>query len=60
VDVEVLVRVDVVERQPASDLPDLTDGAGLMRADQATLGLDLARNPRARRQSRGTRIARMP
>jgi hypothetical protein len=43
VDVEVLVRVDVV-------LPDLTDGAGLMRADQATLGLDLARNPRARRQ----------
>ena len=45
-----LVMVEAWPTLPASDLPDLTDDAGLMRADQATLGLDLARNPRARRQ----------
>ncbi|KMO16579.1 hopanoid biosynthesis-associated protein HpnK [Methylobacterium indicum] len=45
-----LVMVEAWPTLPASDLPDLVDGAGLMRADQAKLGLDLARNARARRQ----------
>ncbi|KMO28775.1 hopanoid biosynthesis-associated protein HpnK [Methylobacterium aquaticum] len=45
-----LVMVEAWPTLPAADLPDLTDGAGLLRADQAKLGLDLARNVRARRQ----------
>ncbi|GJD59979.1 hopanoid biosynthesis-associated protein HpnK [Methylobacterium frigidaeris] len=45
-----LVMVEAWPTLPAADLPDLTDGAGLMRADQARLGLDLALKPRARRQ----------
>lgn len=45
-----LVMVEAWPTLPAADLPDLTDGAGLLRADQAKLGLDLARHARARRQ----------
>jgi hopanoid biosynthesis associated protein HpnK len=45
-----LVMVEAWPTLPASELPDLTDGAGLMRADQARLGLDLALRSGARRQ----------
>ncbi|MET7243407.1 hopanoid biosynthesis-associated protein HpnK [Methylobacterium sp. EM32] len=45
-----LVMVEAWPTLPAAELPDLTDDAGLMRADQARLGLDLALKPRARRQ----------
>ena len=45
-----LVLVEAWPTLPADALPDLTDGDGLMRADMARLGLDLARNPSARRQ----------
>ena len=45
-----LVLVEAWPTLPAERLPDLTDAAGLMRADMARLGLDLARKPAARRQ----------
>ncbi|WP_407527355.1 hopanoid biosynthesis-associated protein HpnK [Methylobacterium oryzisoli] len=45
-----LVMVEAWPTLPAAELPDLTDGAGLMRADMGGLGLDLALKPRARRQ----------
>lgn len=45
-----LVLVEAWPTLPAADLPDLTDHAGLMRADMGRLGLDLARKPAARRQ----------
>lgn len=45
-----LVLVEAWPTLPADQLPDLTDGDGLMRADMARLGLDLARKPAARRQ----------
>ncbi|MEE7440182.1 hopanoid biosynthesis-associated protein HpnK [Methylobacterium oryzae] len=45
-----LVLVEAWPTLPAEQLPDLTDEAGLMRADMARLGLDFARRPAARRQ----------
>lgn len=45
-----LVLVEAWPTLPASQLPDLTDSTGLMRADMARVGLDLARKPSARRQ----------
>ncbi|MCJ2139944.1 hopanoid biosynthesis-associated protein HpnK [Methylobacterium sp. E-066] len=45
-----LVLVEAWPTVPATQLPDLTDAAGLMRADMALVGLDLARKPAARRQ----------
>ncbi|TGD96437.1 hopanoid biosynthesis-associated protein HpnK [Methylobacterium nonmethylotrophicum] len=45
-----LVMVEAWPTLPAAQLPDLTDRAGLMRADQARLGLDLALRAGARRQ----------
>ena len=45
-----LVLVEAWPTLPADELPDLADGHGLMRADMARLGLDLARKPAARRQ----------
>jgi hopanoid biosynthesis associated protein HpnK len=45
-----LVLVEAWPTLPAADLPDLTDAAGLMRADMGRLGLDFARKPAARRQ----------
>ncbi|KMO43742.1 PTS cellobiose transporter [Methylobacterium tarhaniae] len=45
-----LVMVEAWPTLPASDLPDLVDDAGLLRADQAKLGLDLALKGSARRQ----------
>ncbi|QEE39449.1 MULTISPECIES: hopanoid biosynthesis-associated protein HpnK [unclassified Methylobacterium] len=45
-----LVLVEAWPTLPAAQLPDLTDATGLMRADMARVGLDLARKPAARRQ----------
>ncbi len=45
-----LVMVEAWPALPAADVPDLIDGAGLLRADQARLGLDLALKASARRQ----------
>ncbi|TNC13390.1 ChbG/HpnK family deacetylase [Methylobacterium terricola] len=45
-----LVLVEAWPTLPPAALPALTDGAGLMRADQARLGLDLALKAPARRQ----------
>ena len=45
-----LVLVEAWPTLPAAQLPDLTDSTGLMRADMARVGLDLARKPSARRQ----------
>lgn len=45
-----LVLVEAWPTLPAAALPDLTDGKGLMRADMARLGLDLAKKPAARAQ----------
>ncbi|GJD81811.1 hopanoid biosynthesis-associated protein HpnK [Methylobacterium gregans] len=45
-----LVLVEAWPTLPAADLPDLTDGQGLMRRDMERLGLDLALKPAARRQ----------
>ncbi|MER2196739.1 hopanoid biosynthesis-associated protein HpnK, partial [Methylobacterium brachiatum] len=45
-----LVLVEAWPTLPAAQLPDLTDADGLMRADMARVGLDLARKPAARRQ----------
>lgn len=45
-----LVMVEAWPTLPAADLPDLVDEAGLIRADQGRLGLDLALKPSARRQ----------
>lgn len=45
-----LVLVEAWPTLPPSELPDLTDARGLMRADMERLGLDLALKPSARRQ----------
>ena len=45
-----LVLVEAWPTLPAAELPDLTGADGLMRADIAGLGLDLARRPAARAQ----------
>ncbi len=45
-----LVLVEAWPTLPPAELPDLTDGRGLMRRDMERLGLDLALKPAARRQ----------
>ena len=45
-----LVMVEAWPTLPPAALPDLVDGAGLMRRDMGRLGLDLAARPAARRQ----------
>ena len=45
-----LVLVEAWPTLPAAELPDLTDGQGLMRRDMERLGLDLALKVGARRQ----------
>ncbi len=45
-----LVLVEAWPTLPCAELPDLTDGQGLMRSDMGRLGLDLALKPAARRQ----------
>ncbi len=45
-----LVMVEAWPTLPAADLPDLVDAAGLIRADQGRLGLDLALKRSARHQ----------
>ncbi len=45
-----LVLVEAWPTLPPADLPDLAGADGLLRADMAGLGLDLARRPAARRQ----------
>ncbi len=45
-----LVLVEAWPTLPAAELPDLTDGQGLMRRDMERLGFDFALKPAARRQ----------